>query len=373
MITSYHRPTKAVIDTAAITANVAGAIKKLNGTSELFAVVKADGYGHGATAVAHAAIAGGATGFCVATIDEGIDLRQAGFTQPILVLGVTDARYTKLILEYDLSITITTLADLAKFERELATIVTSGKLKIHLKIDTGMGRIGFLNTTDLQMAVEKISTRVNMEWEGIFTHFAKADTQDDTYWLEQRDIFSAFLASLTKLPRYIHINNSATTLWHPNQIGNLVRYGVAMYGLNPSGGELALEEKLQPAFELVSELVQVKRVPAGTHISYGATYTSQQAEWIGTVPIGYADGWLRKMQGFTLLVEGSYCEIVGRICMDQLMIRLPQEFSVGTKVTLIGKNGGETITMQEVADYLGTIHYEVACTISDRVPREYRK
>lgn len=372
MIKAYHRPTKVIVNTTAITENVAQALKKI-GNSELFAVVKADGYGHGAHPAARAALLGGASGFCVATIDEGIDLRQAGFSQPILILGVTNPSYVKIILEYNLSMTVTTLADLDRIILELAQLDTSKKLKIHLKIDTGMGRIGFLNTIDLQMAVEKIATHVNMEWEGIFTHFAKADTQDSGYWEEQRDIFTAFLDSLPQLPRYVHVNNSATTLWHPNKIGNMVRYGVAMYGLNPSGGELIPTENLRPALELVSELVQVKRVPKGTHISYGATYTSEQAEWIGTVPIGYADGWLRKMQGFALLVAGHYCEIVGRVCMDQLMIRLPQEFPVGTKVTLIGENGGETISMQQVADYLETIHYEVACTISDRVVREYQK
>lgn len=181
------------------------------------------------------------------------------------------------------------------------------------------------------------------------------------------------LKKLSELPRYVHVSNSATALWHDETIGNMIRYGVAMYGLNPSGHALPEVYPLQPALELVSELIQVKKLPAGEGIGYGETYITPEAEWIGTIPIGYADGWLRKMQGFSLLVEGNYCETIGRVCMDQLMIRLPQEFPVGTKVTLIGKNADKEITMQDVADQLGTIHYEVACGLGQRIPREYQE
>lgn len=371
LITSYHRPTKAIIHLQAIQKNVAQAVEKLSSETELFAVVKADGYGHGAVATAQAALVGGATGFCVATIDEGLQLREAGFTQPILVLGVVDVRGAAVAAEYQLSVTVATIDWLISAQPILQA--TTQPLKVHLKVDTGMGRIGFLTTDELKTALQLLADDPLFEWEGIFTHFATADSPDTAYWQEQQQAFTAFLDSLAELPRYVHLNNSAAALWHPDRIGNLVRYGVAMYGLNPSGHALALEEALAPAMELVSELIQVKEVPPGTHISYGATYTSQETEWIGTVPIGYADGWLRKMQGFSLLVDGQYCEIVGRVCMDQLMIRLPKEYPLGTVVTLIGENQGQRITMQEVADYLETIHYEVACTISDRVPREYRK
>lgn len=145
-----------------------------------------------------------------------------------------------------------------------------------------------------------------------------------------------------------------------------------MYGLNPSGGELDLPYPLKPAMQLVSALVQTKQLHPGEMIGYGATYTAKETEWIGTVPIGYADGWLRKMQGTQVLVDGQFCEIIGRVCMDQLMIRLPRKYELGEKVTLIGEDQGKSITMQQIADHLETIHYEIACTLSERIPREYQ-
>lgn len=374
MITSHYRPTKAIIHTDAIVKNVANAVKRLPEGKELFAVVKADGYGHGAIETAHAAVKGGAKGFCVATLDEGIQLREAGFTQPILVLSVVEAQFIYLALDYQLSVTAATLEWLKEAEEILNQSANSSKqLSIHIKVDTGMSRIGFVALSDLQEAVQKVQAHPRMVWEGIFTHFATADTTDTAYWEIQKQKFSEALAALPERPRYIHISNSATALWHDEAIGNMVRYGIAMYGLNPSGGELALNEPLYPAMELVSQLVQVKKVPQKTCIGYGATYTSDKEEWIGTVPIGYADGWVRHLQGFSVLVQGEFCEIVGRVCMDQIMIRLPEEVALGTKVTLVGKNNGKEISLQDVASWLDTIHYEVACNFSDRIPREYQK
>ena len=151
----------------------------------------------------------------------------------------------------------------------------------------------------------------------------------------------------------------------------MIRYGVAMYGLNPSGNKLAPSYALKPALRLTSELIHVKRLAAGEGIGYGETYVTEAEEWIGTVPIGYADGWLRHLQGFTVLVNGKRCEIVGRVCMDQCMIRLAEEVPVGSVVTLVGKDGNEENTLQMVAEKLETIHYEVACTFSQRILREY--
>lgn len=152
----------------------------------------------------------------------------------------------------------------------------------------------------------------------------------------------------------------------------MIRFGIAMYGLNPSGRMLPEVYPLKPALSLVSELIHVKELSAGEGIGYGNTYTTTENEWIGTIPIGYADGWLRHLQGFSVLVDGQPCEIVGRICMDQCMIRLPRARTVGTQVTLIGQDHGADITLQMVADKLETIHYEVACTFSERMPREYK-
>lgn len=372
MVIAWHRPTKAIVHKQAITENVANEIARLNG-KELFAVVKADGYGHGAIETAEAAKKGGASGFCVATLDEGIELREAGFTQPILVLNMVPIDALTLAVIHDLSIT----AGIKEWLEAAATYIAERHLeyllKLHLKVDTGMGRIGFLNSAEVNEAVEIIQDSPNLEWEGIYTHFSTADQADTTYWEQQNQKFSEIIESLPTLPRYVHSSNSATALWHEKATGNMIRYGVAMYGLNPSGHALAEVYPLQPALELVSELIQVKELPAGEGVGYGKTYTTSASEWIGTVPIGYADGWLRKMQGFSLLVEGNYCEIIGRVCMDQLMIRLPYQMPVGTKVTLIGENQQAKITMQDVADQLGTIHYEVACVLEHRIPREYQE
>ncbi|MDT2757396.1 alanine racemase [Enterococcus asini] len=372
MVESIHRPTKLIIHNQAIVENVANEVKRLPQGRELFAVVKANGYGHGAVATAQAAKAGGATGFCVATIDEGIELREAGFTEPILILGVVPVVYLPIVAEYQLAFPVNSLAWLTQAQNYLAKTTLSAPLLAHLKVDTGMGRIGFQTKAEVLEALALIEGLPALVFDGIFTHFATADEAEDGYYQEQHDRFKEILESLPQKPRYVHVSNSATALWHEEELGNMVRFGVAMYGLNPSGHALKESYPLQPALEFVSQLVQVKQVPAGAKIGYGATYTSPESEWIGTVPVGYADGWLRKMSGFSVLVEGVHCEIIGRVCMDQFMIRLPHALPEGTKVTLVGKNGDQEITLQEVADHLDTIHYEVACLLSERIPREYQ-
>lgn len=372
MAVGWHRPTKLVIDTQAIMENVCNEVKRMPESTELFAVVKANGYGHGAVQSAKAAKKGGATGFCVAILDEAIELRQAGITDPILILSVVDISYIDLLLEYDLSVTVTTQEWLEQAINYLTTIETQASLKIHIKVDTGMGRIGFTNSQTTTQAVELVQSATCLIWEGLFTHFSTADEADISYFNKQEQRFQDIISELKQLPKYVHVSNSATALWHPDNVGNMIRFGIAMYGLNPSGNLLPEPYLLKPALSLVSALIQVKELPEGEGIGYGNTYTTSSDEWIGTVPIGYADGWLRHLQGFSVLVNGNKCEIVGRICMDQCMIRLPEKVAVGTRVTLIGDDNGETITMQMVAEKLETIHYEVACTFSERMPREYK-
>lgn len=371
MVVSYHRPTKAIIHTGAITENIKNEKARLTKEQSLFAVVKANGYGHGAKKTAEAAVLGGADGFCVATLDEGIELRKAGFFEPILILGIVTPDYLELVSEYDLAIPIATSSWLKDAQVFLAANHVKKPIKVHIKIDTGMGRIGFSQVDEVVTAINEIKEESNFIWEGIFTHFATADDPSATFWKVQNERFNDVLAQLSEKPKYIHTSNSAAALWHEAASGNMIRYGIAMYGLDPSGGAMPHTPKLVPALELVSELCQVKQLEEGTGIGYGQTYTTSDKEWIGTVPIGYADGWLRKLQGFSVLVDGNYCEIVGRVCMDQIMVRLPGNYPVGTKVTLIGENNEKKITVQDVADYLGTINYEVVCTLSERVPREY--
>ncbi|MEI5994615.1 alanine racemase [Candidatus Enterococcus mansonii] len=372
MAVGWHRPTKLVIDTQAIMDNVSNEIKRMPQGTELFAVVKANGYGHGAVQTAKAARMAGATGFCVAMLDEAIELREAGIVEPILILSVVDVSYIDLLLKYDLSVTAATQEWLEKAIKQLSVIKAELPLKIHIKVDTGMGRIGFTTPIATKQAVALVQSTEGLIWEGLFTHFSTADEKDDRYFEKQNSRFKEVVAEFAELPKYVHVSNSAAALWHPDSIGNMIRFGIAMYGLNPSGNHLPEVYPLKPALSLESKLIQVKELPANEGIGYGNTYTTTETEWIGTVPIGYADGWLRHLQGFSVLVNGKKCEIVGRICMDQCMIRLPEETAVGTKVTLIGQEQGTEISMQMVADKLETIHYEVACTFSQRMPREYK-
>ena len=374
MTVGYLRPTRVLVDQQAIYQNIKHEFKQLGDTpTEIFAVVKANGYGHGMVPVAEVAQAAGVTGFCVAILDEALDLRKAHFTEPILILGIIAPVHATLAVANQISVPVGSLTWLEEAYAILQTETLARPLHVHLAIDSGMGRIGFRDANELLAAYQFMQAhREYFDFEGIFTHFATADDPDETYFKTQVARFNTLLAVLPTQPRYVHVSNSATSLWHAACNGNMIRLGVSMYGLNPSGTAIPTTPyALTPALRLESELSFVKQVDPGSKIGYGATYTAAQSEWIGTVPMGYSDGWLRRMQGAKVLVDGHLCEIVGRVCMDQFMIRLPHEYPVGTKVVLVGQSGAATISLQDVADYAGTIHYEIACDFAERVPRVY--
>lgn len=374
MVVGVHRPTQLVIDRAALRHNIHAEVERLDQGSELFMVVKANGYGHGAIQVAQAAKDAGATGFCVAILDEALELRAAGFDEPILILGVTSPADAPLMAAEGISATVAAtdwLVDAQAYLDLAGTLVAP--LHVHLGLDTGMGRIGFRTVPELTTAIDFLQAHATtLDFEGIFTHFSTADSPDDHYFRQQVAKWHALTDGLKPRPRYVHVSNSATSLWHAECNDNMIRFGVSGYGLNPSGTAIKPPYPLQPAMSLTSELVFTKRIAAGDSVGYGATYTADQAEWVGTVPIGYADGYERRLQGFHVLIDGQFCEIIGRVCMDQLMVRLPHDYSRGTKVTLVGENHGAEITLQDVADYCETIHYEVACGFTSRLPRQYR-
>ncbi|MGY3723924.1 alanine racemase [Granulicatella balaenopterae] len=370
---AVHRNTKITVNTKAIEQNVLNRVALLEPNQELFAVVKANGYGHGAVETALAAKAGGATGFCVAVLDEALELREAGISDPILVLGISRSEDAVIFAEQQISATISSVDWLLEASK---VMMDSGKtlppLHVHLALDTGMGRIGVRNKRGISL-VEKFITSHHEYFalEGVFTHFAKADDEDTAHVEAQLAKFEELVDSFNELPKYVHCSNSAWALWHRPELSSIVRYGVAMYGINPSNGELPLPVALEPALSLTTEMVYVKQLHKGDTISYGATYVCQESEWIATLPIGYADGWLRSYNTLEVLVDGKRCPVAGRICMDQMMIRLPEYYPAGTKVTLIGKSGEDLITAEEVSHHGGTIGYEVVCLLSDRIPREY--
>ncbi|SDN81781.1 alanine racemase [Bacillus sp. OK048] len=367
----FYRDTWAEVDLDCINANVSSVKKLLPPQVEIIAVVKANGYGHGDLKVAESALKAGATYLAVAFMDEAIALRNKGIQAPILVLGATRPEDVKLATNYDITITVFQL-DWIKAAQSYLPI--DQVLSVHIKLDTGMGRIGIRTKEELSAIVQSISEDNRIEIEGIFTHFATADEVDLTYFEKQIEVFHDLLSVLKERPKYVHCSNSAAALRFSKANFNAVRLGIVMYGLTPSleiVDELPIP--LKEAFSLCSRLVHVKKLKKGDKVSYGATYEAEGEEWIGTIPIGYADGWIRRLQGQEVLVEGKRVPIVGRICMDQCMVKLPHFVPVGTTVTLIGKQNNEFISVNEIAGKLETINYEVPCIISTRVPRLYKQ
>lgn len=367
----FYRDTWAEVDLDCISENVASVKNLLPPNVEIIAVIKANGYGHGDVQVAESALNAGATYLAVAFMDEAIALRNKGVVAPILVLGATRPEDVELAIKFDITITVFQM----EWVKAAQTYLPKDKvLQVHIKLDTGMGRIGIRTKDELTAVVEMISSDERLDIEGIFTHFATADEVDQTYFDKQIELFHDLLSVLKEQPRYIHSSNSAAALRFSKANFNAVRLGIAMYGLTPSPEiEHELPFPLKEAFSLRSRLVHVKKLDKGDKVSYGATYETEGEEWIGTIPIGYADGWIRRLQGQEVLVEGRRVPIVGRICMDQCMVKLPHAVPVGTTVTLIGKQNDEFISVNEIARKLETINYEVPCIISTRVPRLYKQ
>jgi alanine racemase len=367
----FYRDTWAEVDLDCISANVASIKKHLPQDVNIIAVVKANAYGHGDVQVAETALEAGAAYLAVAFMDEAIALRNKGITAPVLVLGASRPEDVQVAVKFDITLTVFQqewLEEAAKY------LNANDKISLHIKVDTGMGRIGVRDLTELTAIEQIISENDQFLFEGIYSHFATADELDETYFRQQLALFESMIRGLKAQPKYIHSSNSAAALRYPNAYFNAVRIGIAMYGLTPS---LEMEKEipfpLREAFSLRSRLVHVKKLQKGEKVSYGATYETGEEEWIGTIPIGYADGWIRKLQGQEVLIKGTRSPIVGRICMDQCMIRLPYHVPIGTTITLIGEQEGQFISVNEIAKKLDTINYEVPCIIANRVPRLYKK
>jgi alanine racemase len=368
--TQFFRDTWAEINLDHLTDNIKN-IKRHIASDEvkMFAVVKANAYGHGDLQVAEAALEAGVHGLAVAFLDEAVSLRKGGIEAPILVLGASRAQDVNLASDYNVSLTAFDLDWLKEASKHLKP---DARLKLHIKCDTGMGRIGIRSADELKKIESYIHSISQFEMEGIFTHYATADELDDAYLERQLGKFNEMLAVLDERPEYVHSSNSAAVLRKPDTHFNAVRVGIAMYGLTPSQEmKEVLPIPLKEVFSLYSRLIHTKEIKAGDKISYGATYEASENEWIGTIPIGYADGWIRKLQGQEVIVDGKRSPIVGRICMDQCMISLLRPLKTGEKVTLIGRDGNEAVTIDEIAGKLETINYEIPCIISARVPRIY--
>ena len=339
--------------------------------TQVMAIVKANAYGHGAVSVARAALEAGATWCGVARVEEALELRQAGLECPLLLLGYTpEARYEEMIA-HQISMTVWELKQIKNISAAASQMDQEAKL--HLKVDTGMSRLG-VKPEEVIGLVQKIVQLPNIRMEGLFTHFARSDESDPTPTDAQEALFHAVVAELDAAEfkiQLIHTANSAASLTRPNSYFNCVRIGIAMYGLHPSP-ECLLPPALQPALTWKSVLSQVKILPPGRGISYGHEYITSKEERIGTVPVGYADGF-RRVPGNQVLVGGCKVPVVGRVTMDQIMVHLDTlpDASAGDEVVLLGTQGDNTIAAEEIAGRWGTINYEVTSGISHRVPRIY--
>ncbi len=367
-----RRPTVAEINLNALRNNVRRICERVH-PAEVMAVVKANGYGHGAIPVAQTSLSAGATQLGVALLEEGNELRRAQIDAPILVFGGFFENQIDSFIANNLQFTI--------YDLRLAEIVSrraqalDRKAQAHVKIDTGMGRVGLLPNEAVEgiLAMAKLP---NLELFGLCTHFASSDSSDKSHANRQLEQFKAIVQQLTHYAlrfKYLHTANSGAILDLPQSHFNLVRPGVMMYGYYPSN-ETSEPIPLEPAMSLRTQIIFVKRVPAGTFISYGQTFQTRQATTIATLPIGYADGISRRFSNnFEVLVRGRRCPLVGRVCMDQIMIDLGdmQDVQAGEEVVLLGKQGDEEISIYEWCQRLETIPYEVTCGISRRVVRIY--
>lgn len=360
-----YRPTKAVINLEAIRNNLSAFQKRADG-AEVIAVVKADGYGHGAEEVARTAVENGVRLLAVATPDEALLLRRGGIEQDILVMGAVPAAFVPVAQRENIIVTALSLEWIESAEK---AAVSGQPLRVHLKVDTGMGRLG-IQPEEAEAAFAKLASDV-FSFDGIFTHFAAADDEDTSLFEQQAERMNGVLGQVPE-GVMVHVSNSAAALMHPSVACDAVRIGISLYGIAPSPyvGEHS-PIALEPSLSLETEIVHIKKVQPGATISYGATYRSEGEEWIATLPVGYADGMLRGLQGQEVLVRGQRAPIVGRICMDQCMVRLKEQLPVGEPVQLIGRQGDGEILIDEWAEKLGTIPYEIPCILTKRVPRVY--
>jgi len=357
------------VDLGAIQENIRYFIDRSN--VQVMAIVKANAYGHGAVPVARAALEAGATWCGVARVNEALELRQAGLHCPILILGYTpDACYEEM-LQQQVSMTVW---DLSQVENISAAASRSNRqARLHLKVDTGMSRLGIHPSRVIDL-LHETAALPRIQIEGLFTHFARADETDPAPTDAQEKVFHQLLANLKEAGVHIpliHAANSAASLTRPGDYFNCIRVGIAMYGLHPSP-DCPLPAVFRPALVWKSVLSQVKTLPPGRGISYGHEYVTSREEHIGTVPVGYADGF-RRIPGNQVLVGGRKVPVVGRVTMDQIMVQLDAvpDASAGDEVVLLGTQGVERIEAEEIAARWGTINYEVTSGIAHRVPRIY--
>ena len=366
---NVERATRAIIDLGAISRNIAEIRKKIGNKRGLMAVVKADGYGHGAVEVSRAALRSGADFLGVALPEEGQQLREAGIEAPILVVGLIQPEEAYKVVKFQLSQAVASVELLEALNHEASKVSTW--ISVHVKLETGMGRIG-VKPEDAVSFVRKVKSFKNLNLEGLFSHFSSADEKDKTFSERQLQLFDQVIGNLQlagiEVPKK-HIANSAAILDLPQSYYDIVRPGIMIYGLYPSR-EVSHSIELKPAMTFKTKISEVKVVPPGTPISYGRTFITKKKTTVATLPVGYADGYNRLLSNHgEVLVKGRRAPVIGTICMDMCMVDASsvEDIRPGDEVILFD----EELSVDEIAAKIGTINYEVVCGVNKRVPRIY--
>ncbi|HHT50656.1 MAG TPA: alanine racemase [Eubacteriaceae bacterium] len=366
-----HRPTWVEIDLDAIRENIIK-IKELCGEqTEIMGIVKADGYGHGSIQVSKILIEEGVRYLAVSSLDEGIVLRKAGIEYPILILGYTPEEQLGDTIEWNIIQTVYNLDTARILDKQGEK--HNKKVKVHIKIDTGMGRLGFRGKEQIINAILEISKMENIEIEGLYTHYSVSDKKDKKYTREQLNKFLDISRILEDKNIHIplkHTANSAAVIDMGNTYFDLIRPGIIIYGLYPSDEVIKVNLSLKPAMAFKTRIAHIKSVGKNSSISYGRKYITSEEKLIATLPVGYADGYSRMLSGRAkVLIHGKKAPIIGSICMDQCMVDISEipDAKIGDEVVLFGPD----LPAEELAEKIGTINYEIICMVNKRVPRVY--
>lgn len=372
-----YRRVHADIDLDAVLFNFDQMSRRIPKGTGIIAVVKTDAYGHGAVPLATLLEPYDYLwGYATATVDEAVELRRAGIKKPVLILGYTFPECYSQIVKYDIRQTVFQMDMAEALSKE--AVRQNKKAYIHIKLDTGMGRIGYQSAKEAVSETVRMKELPMLEMEGVFTHFANADTNNQDFTLQQIDKFNKIINAMEKAGVHFtwkHCANSAGIIELSEQKFDLVRAGIISFGMWPSDEVKREIVQLKPILSLISHVVYVKEVEPGTPVSYGSTWIAKEKRRIATVPVGYGDGYPRSLsnRGY-VLIKGCRAPIVGRVCMDQLMVdvtEIPEEIKIGDRVTLIGQDGDFTITAEELGALSGRFNYELMCDLGNRIPRIY--
>lgn len=372
------RPTRVIIDLNRLRNNIKEIRSVIKEKTSIMAVVKANAYGHGLVQIAKCAAESGVEWLGVALPEEGMELRKSGISLPILVLGDASREQCEISVRYDLTQAVPSLIT-AHHLNDIA--LNSGKkAKVHIKLDTGMGRIGFNSVKELKTVVKEMQNMQGISIEGVFTHLATADEENSDYTIKQINCMEKMLEEIKESGLQIdciHVSNSAGILMYPQSHYNMVRCGISMYGYFPS---TFVKERtgiaLKPIMQWETRILFIKTLETGSSVSYGRSFIASSPRKVATLPVGYADGYKRLFGNrASVLIRGRRAPVIGRVCMDQIMVDITDipEAEIGDQVVLLGEQGNEKITADELADLCGTISYEILASISDRVPRIYKE